>query len=110
MDAAAETPAENRKNDAAGPEESLDAAALYERGEDYYYGRGVEQDYGEALKLFRQAAEQGDAWAQANLGVMYETGKGVSRDYDEAVKWYTLAAEQGNAKAKERLLVLKKKM
>lgn len=76
----------------------------------YEHGKGVPQDYGEAVKWYRQSAEQGNASAQHNLGVMYDNGKGVSRDYDEAVKWYTLAAEQGNAKAKERLLVLKKKM
>ncbi len=102
-DVAAETPAENRKNDAAGPEESLDAAALYKRGEDYYYGRGVEQDYGEALKWFRQAAEQGRTNAQCFLGYMYEHGKGVPQDYGEAVKWYRQAAEQGNASAQHNL-------
>ena len=102
-DVAAETPTENRKNDAAGPEESLDAAALYERGEDYYYGRGVEQDYGKALKWYRRAAEQGHADAQFSLGVMYRNGQGIAQDDSEAVKWYRLAAEQGHAKAQNNL-------
>ena len=43
----------------------------------YENGRGVPQDYDEAVKWYRLAAAQGDAHAQYNLGVMYENGKGV---------------------------------
>ena len=55
------------------------------------------QDYAEAVKGYRLAAEQGHARAQNNLGVMYEFGDGVPQNYAEAVKWFHLAAEQGNA-------------
>jgi uncharacterized protein len=58
------------------------------------------QDYAEAVKWYRLAAEQGNANAQYNLGVMYDNGDGVVQDYAEAVKWYRLAAEQGNATLK----------
>ena len=61
----------------------------------YDKGQGVPQDYAEAVKWYRLAAEQGDADAQYNLGVMYDNGQGVPQDYAEAVKWYRLAAEQG---------------
>src|SRR5258707_14697617 len=37
----------------------------------YYHGRGVPQDYAEAVRWYRRAAEQGDATAQFNLGLMY---------------------------------------
>ena len=60
-------------------------------------GQGVAQDYAEALKWYRKAADQGHASAQANLGVFYNKGHGVSQDYAEAAKWYRLAAEQGDA-------------
>ena len=60
-------------------------------------GQGVPQDYAEAVKWYRLAAEQGYAAAQYNLGVMYDNGQGVPQDYAEAVKWYRLAAEQGDA-------------
>ena len=46
-----------------------------------------------------QAAERGDAHAQALLGEMYEKGRGVRQDYAEAVKWFRQAAEQGHAVA-----------
>ena len=61
----------------------------------YDKGEGIEQDYQEAAKWYRKAAEQGDAWAQNNLGLMYHNGEGIEQDYQKAVKWYRKAAEQG---------------
>ena len=45
---------------------------------------GVPQNYAEAVKWYRLAADQGDASAQFNLGVMYDKGQGVPQDYAEA--------------------------
>jgi TPR repeat protein len=59
----------------------------------------VSQDYVEAVKWFRKAADQGEAVAQYNLGLMYYNSKGVPRDYVEAVKWFRKAADQGDADA-----------
>ena len=73
-------------------------AAQYNLGIMYCNGQGVLQDYKEAVKWYRLAAEQGYAAAQYNLGLMYRNGDGVPQDYQEAVKWYRLAAEQGDAK------------
>ena len=72
------------------------------------YGKGqdVTQDYAEAVKWFRKAAEQGVAAAQFNLGIMYDNGLGVTQDYAEAVKWFRKAAEQGYAKAQYNLGVM----
>ena len=64
---------------------------------------GVPQNYAEALKWYRLAADQGDASAQYNLGVMYDNGQGVPQNYAEALKWYRLAADQGNASAQHSL-------
>ena len=61
------------------------------------------QEFGEAAKWFREAAEQGDPAAQFNLGVLYETGQGVTQNYAEAVKWYHAAAEQGEPQAQFNL-------
>ena len=54
------------------------------------------QDYAQAVKWYRMAADQGLAEAQLNLGVMYANGYGVKRDDAQAVRLYRLAAEQGN--------------
>jgi TPR repeat protein len=72
----------------------------------YAKGRGVPQDYAEARKWWRKAAEQGEAQAQYSLGIMYNQGKGVPQDYVEAVKWYRKAAEQGLANAQYSLGVM----
>lgn len=60
-------------------------------------------DAGEAVKWYRQAADQGDVLAQFNLGVFYETGEGVSVDQEQAINWYRKAAQQGHADAQEAL-------
>lgn len=49
----------------------------------------------QALRLYRQAAEQGDPVAQYQLGLMHELGRGVSPDSDEAEYWYGRAVGQG---------------
>jgi TPR repeat protein len=59
----------------------------------------VPQSYVEALKWYRLAADQGQAFAQTRLGVLYEYGHGVRQNYAEALTWYRLAADQGRAEA-----------
>jgi hypothetical protein len=69
----------------------------------YSEGQGVEQDYNEAAKLCRKAAEQGNGQAQAILGIMYSQGQGVEQDLKEAARWHRKAAEQGINYAREAL-------
>lgn len=69
----------------------------------YENGQGVPQDYGEAVRWYRKAAEQGFAPSQLHLASMYYFGLGVAKDHGEAVKWYRKAAEQGNMYAKNIL-------
>lgn len=42
----------------------------------YAEGKGVPQDYKEAMKWWRKAADQGISSAHNNLGVLYATGRG----------------------------------
>ena len=74
---------------------TIDAQKNYIEGEKYFYGRGVNKDYSEALKWYRKAAEMGHASGQNTLGYMYKNGLGVAKDYAEAFKWYKMSAEQG---------------
>lgn len=60
---------------------------------------GVKQDFGEALKWYRAAAESGYAPAQFNLGLACELGRGQAPDERQAFKYYLKAAEQGFAAA-----------
>ena len=42
--------------------------------------KAFRQDYKEAIKWYRLAAEQGDALARHNLGVMFDDGDGVPQN------------------------------
>ena len=68
-------------------------------------GKGMPQDYAEAVRWYRKSAEQGFVEAQYNLGSMYDSGVGVPQEYAEAVIWYRKAAEQGHASAQKNLAV-----
>ncbi len=65
----------------------------------YARGLAAPQDYAEATKWYRAAAEQGYPVAQFNLGQRYAKGQGVRQDNVEAVKWFRKAAKQGDAPA-----------
>jgi TPR repeat protein len=86
--------------------EKGDAKAQHNLGVMYDYGRGVPQNYTEAMKWYRKAAEQGFPDSQHNLGVMYEKGQGVPQNFNEAAKWYRRAAEQGLPESQVNLGVL----
>jgi TPR repeat protein len=69
----------------------------------YSSGKGVAKDQAEAARLFRLAADQGEAMAQLSLGEMYYTGAGVAKDEVEAARLFRLAADQGDAQAQDAL-------
>ena len=58
----------------------------------YSAGRGTLQDFAEAARWWRSAAEQGHAGAQFNLGWSLATGRGVPQNFVEAYMWLSLAA------------------
>ena len=74
----------------AGAESRL--GAFYEAGRG-----GLLKSGAEAMRLYRLAAEKGDAAAQCALGVCYFRGVGGTRDDSEALRWFQLAAKQGHA-------------
>jgi serine/threonine protein kinase len=69
----------------------------------YAQGEGVRQDKEKAFKLYRMAAQRGNATAQHNLGTCYYHGEGVAQDEAEAAKWFRSAAESGIADAQHNL-------
>jgi TPR repeat protein len=70
---------------------NVDAEAYFDKG----YQFEKDDNYEEAAKWYKKAAELGHAYAQASLGDAYSQGEGVPEDKPEAVKWYKKAAEQG---------------
>ncbi len=67
----------------------------------YLNGAGVPQDYVEAVRWYRMAADQEVAGAQFSLGFMYATGQGVPQDYVQAHMWYNLAASRAAGEERE---------
>jgi len=79
----------------------------------YYHGRGLDPDPQLARNLIREAlpgiqerAEQGVAWAQADIAALYADGIVLAEDNGEAIRLYTQAAEQGYAGAQTNLGVM----
>ena len=86
------------------------AKAQFNLGFNYERGKGVPQNYEQALKWYRLSAEQGYAHAQYFLGGMLAAGKGVKADFVEGTKWLGLAAEQGYDQAQYLIGMTHKKV
>ncbi len=66
----------------------------YKLARSYLYGsKKVPQDFQEAMRLFCQEAEQGNALAMYDLGRMWADGFGVEADPDAAKEWYRKALD-----------------
>ncbi len=75
----------------------VDANTLFARGLRYARGEGVPQDFAEAVRLFREAAGEGEPKAMYALGAVYSAGDGVQQDAVAAARWYRKAADAGHA-------------
>jgi TPR repeat protein len=60
------------------------------------------QDYAEAVKWYRRAAEQGGDMAQLKLGEMYSEARGWPEDLVQAHMWFNLAAAHSGFGANKR--------
>lgn len=69
----------------------------------YHQGRGIPQNYQEALNWYRRAANNGFVHAYYHLGQMYHKGDGVKQNSSEAARLYRLAADQGLSDAQNSL-------
>jgi len=68
------------------------AEEAFSRGEQYFDGVGVSQDYEEAARWYLIAAELGHGIAQYGIATLYERGMGVPEDFEKAAFWYHEAA------------------
>jgi TPR repeat protein len=59
----------------------------------YIAGQPFKQDFKEALKWYRKAADQDYPTAQFNLATMYSKGQGASADPVQAHMWADLASQ-----------------
>lgn len=71
-----------------------------------------EEQYGEALALYRSLAEHGSTEAQVFVGWMYQEGRGANKNIEEARSWYNKAASANSAEGQfylGKLCLLEKK-
>ncbi len=73
----------------------------------YSSGTGVPQNFPEAVKWYKKAAEAGVPEAQFKLAVKYFRGEGVPQDYVLAHMWSNLAAATATGKTAERYMALR---
>ena len=80
-----------------------DAAAQFNIGNMFDFGKGVAEDNAQAVYWYNKSAEQGNANAQYALGWMYENGEGVVKDLAMAFRWYKRSAERNHPAAQTNL-------
>jgi len=91
---------------ALAAEEHLDKGQLRQLAVQYEHGRGVQQDYQKAFKMYCMAADLGDHEAYYDLGWMYFNSRGVEQNKAVAAGWFELAAQAGDPLADRMLTVL----
>ena len=89
----------------AAPAPEKSAESLRAEAARLEQGSGTSRNTAQAVKLYCQAADQGDEKAQFRLGWIYANGVGLPRDDNMAAYFFAMAARQGHPQA-ERMLRL----
>lgn len=66
------------------------------KGDDFYFGRGCEQDFTQALYWYHKAADEGNMYSMNSIGLCYQNGNGVPQSDELASTWFMKAADAGN--------------
>ncbi len=66
------------------------------QGDNYYYGKGCEVDFTQAVYWYHKAADAGNMYSQNSLGICYQKGNGVPQSDSQAVSWFEKAYKSGN--------------
>ena len=82
------------------------AEARYQLARMIENGWGIPADEIQAMKVYRQAAEEGNEKAALKVGNAHYSGKLAEKSYPEAMKWFKKAAEKGNYLAQYNLGVM----
>jgi TPR repeat protein len=68
------------------------------------------KDISKAQYWYRQAADQGDPFAEASLAILFNFGKGVERDYAQAYMWYERAAMHAQSGNRDTIIEMRDAM
>ncbi len=90
---------------------SGDPHAAFRLGRAYAEGESRSEDFGEAARWFRRAAQAGHGPAQADLAMLYGKGLGVPQDYVWSYAWFAAAAgNMADGRARDQTLELRDMM
>ena len=90
---------------------SGDPHAAFRLGRAYAEGESRIEDFGEAARWFRLAAQAGHGPAQADLAMLYGKGLGVPQDYVWSYAWFAAAAENmAHGRARDQTIELRDMM
>jgi uncharacterized protein len=85
-----------------------DRDAQFDLGKYYETGQiGLPTDLAQARHWYREAANQGEPFAEASLGILFNFGKGVERDYGQAYMWYERAVSHLTGGDRETVLEMR---
>jgi TPR repeat protein len=84
--------------------------AAFHLGQMFEEGKGVQENYSQALIYYRQAARRGLPVAQIALAELYEKGLGTEVNFVYAYMYYGLAARNDNVSASQHLQSLSRSM
>lgn len=83
------------------------AEDIFQEGMNHYLGAGKTlQDYGEALRLFKQATKLGMLPAFRIIGEMYACGNGVKKDPSAALDYFSQAVNRGDVHSYAEMALL----
>jgi len=69
----------------------------------HYIGRGVNQNYSEAVRWYEKAADKLDSYGLCNLGYCYYYGRDIPIDYEKAYSSFSQSSFLGNPNAMYKL-------
>ncbi|MHB1392623.1 MAG: MobP3 family relaxase [Clostridia bacterium] len=86
------SPTDSAKNDSGEPHLHIAWSERYKEARAFLYGSDdIEPDFEQALQLFLEEAETGNALAMHDIGRMYADGLGVKIDKALSFSWYSKA-------------------
>lgn len=74
-----------------------DTKAMYDIGDYFSHGFGVQENSEEAIKWWTRSAEKGNADARYHLGLCYLCGFDVSKNIEKAEQWLQVVLERAIA-------------
>ena len=84
------------KTGSAKTDDEKISEAMYQLGNRFCDGNGVEQSYEKGIEMYEKAIYSGNSFAMNAMGNLYLRGDGVDDDFDKAFEYFKMAAENGN--------------